>query len=245
MVLRSSGKARVLRQCWIDEDANIMMNELTLLQRIVVWILPVIFAITVHEVAHGWVAKKYGDNTASMLGRLTLNPVKHIDLFGTLIIPGLLLLSGTGFIFGWAKPVPVDARNFKNPRRDMAIVALAGPVANLLMAIAWALIARLGVMMYPQAEAVGLPLIYTGIAGISINIVLALVNLLPIPPLDGSRVLTGILPGYWAWQYNRLERFGFVILLVLLYTNVLGSILAYPLYFVQQVFFSVAGLPGG
>jgi Zn-dependent protease len=219
-----------------------MMDELTLLQRIAVWILPVVFAITVHEVAHGWVAKKYGDNTASILGRLTLNPVKHIDLFGTIIIPGLLLLSFSGFIFGWAKPVPVDARNFKNPRRDMAIVALAGPVSNLLMAFGWALIARLGVTLGAQTETISLPLIYTGIAGISINLVLAMINLLPIPPLDGSRILTGILPSYWAWQYNRLERFGFVILLVLLYTNVLGSILAYPLFVAQKLFFSIAGL---
>jgi Zn-dependent protease len=219
-----------------------MMNELTLLQRIVVWILPVIFAITVHEVAHGWMAKKYGDNTASALGRLTLNPIKHIDLLGTIILPGLLLITGTGFIFGWAKPVPVDPRHFKNPRRDMAIVALAGPVANLLMAVGWALIARVGVAIGMQMESVSLPLIYSGIAGISINLVLALVNLLPIPPLDGSRILTGILPHYWAWQYNRLERFGFIILLVLLYTNVLSVILAYPMFIVQQMFFSIAGL---
>ena len=219
-----------------------MMDELTLLQRIVVWILPVVFAITVHEVAHGWVAKKYGDNTASLLGRLTLNPVKHIDLLGTLIIPGLLLLSGTGFIFGWAKPVPVDPRNFKNPRRDMAIVALAGPVSNLLMAVAWALVTRLGVTIGAQTEAISLPLIYTGVAGISINLVLAILNLLPIPPLDGSRILTGILPSYWAWQYNRLERFGFIILVVLLYTNVLSSILAIPLFEAQKMFFSIAGL---
>ncbi|MGZ5049949.1 MAG: site-2 protease family protein [Methylobacter sp.] len=219
-----------------------MMNELTLMQRIVVWILPVIFAITVHEVAHGWVAKKYGDNTADALGRLTLNPIKHIDLLGTIIIPGLLLLSFTGFIFGWAKPVPVDARNFKRPLRDMAIVALAGPVSNLLMAIGWALIARLGVTIGTQAEAVSLPLIYTGIAGISINLVLAMINLLPIPPLDGSRILMGFLPGYWAWQYSRLERFGFFILLALLYTNVLSSVLAYPMYIAQQAFFSLAGL---
>ncbi len=219
-----------------------MMDELTLLQRIVVWILPVVFAITAHEVAHGWVAKKYGDNTASALGRLTLNPIKHIDLLGTIIIPGLLLISGTGFIFGWAKPVPVDPRNFKNPRQDMAVVALAGPVSNLLMAIGWALIARLGVTIGTQAEAVSLPLIYTGIAGISINLVLAMINLLPIPPLDGSRILSGILPNYWAWQYNRLERFGFIILLVLLYTSVLNLILEYPMYFAQQVFFSIAGL---
>ena len=219
-----------------------MMDELTLVQRIVVWILPVIFAITVHEVAHGWVAKKYGDNTASSQGRLTLNPIKHIDLFGTIILPGLLLVTGTGFIFGWAKPVPVDPRNFKNPLHDMAIVALAGPVSNLLMAVVWALIVRLGVTIGAGTEAVSLPLIYSGVAGISINLVLALINLLPIPPLDGSRILTGMLPRYWAWQYNRLERFGFIILLVLLYTNLLGTILAYPMFVAQKVFFSIAGL---
>ena len=219
-----------------------MMDELTLLQRIVVWILPVVFAITVHEVAHGWVAKKYGDNTASMLGRLTLNPIKHIDWVGTIILPGILLITGTGFIFGWAKPVPVDPRHFKNPRRDMAIVALAGPVSNLLMAVGWALIARLGVTLGAQTEAVSLPLIYTGIAGISINLALALINLLPIPPLDGSRILSGILPSFWAWQFNRLERYGFIILLLLLYTNALGKILAYPMFVAQKLFFSLAGL---
>lgn len=218
------------------------MNELTMVQRIAVWILPVIFAITVHEVAHGWVAKKYGDNTAYMLGRLTLNPIKHIDPLGTIIIPGLLLLTGTGFIFGWAKPVPVDARNFKKPLHDMAIVALAGPISNILMAIGWALLARIGVTIGTGAENVSLPLIYTGIAGISINLVLALINLLPIPPLDGSRVLTGMLPSRLAWQYNQLERYGFIILLVLLYTKILNAILEYPMYFAQNLFFSIAGM---
>ena len=219
-----------------------MMDELSLLQRIVVWILPVVFAITVHEVAHGWVAKKYGDNTAFSEGRLTLNPIKHVDLLGTIIIPGLLLITGTGFIFGWAKPVPVNPNNFKNPRTDMAVVALAGPVSNLLMAIFWALLARVGVSIGTAAESVALPLIYTGVAGISINLVLALINLLPIPPLDGSRILSGMLPSHLAWQYNRLERFGFIILLILLSTNVLGLILAYPLFFAQKLFFSIAGL---
>jgi Zn-dependent protease len=219
-----------------------MMDELSMVQRIAVWILPVIFAITVHEVAHGWVAKKYGDNTAAMQGRLTINPIKHIDWLGTIIIPGLLLLTGTGFIFGWAKPVPVDARNFKKPRHDMAIVALAGPVSNVLMAIAWALLARIGVTIGASAENISLPLIYTGIAGISINLVLALINLLPIPPLDGSRVLTGILPSRLAWQYNQLERYGFIILLILLYTKILDTILAYPMYFAQNLFFSLAGI---
>lgn len=217
-----------------------MMNELTLIQRIVVWILPVVFAITVHETAHGWAAKKYGDNTAKMLGRLTLNPLKHIDPVGTVILPGLLLLTGTGFIFGWAKPVPVDARNFKNPRHDMAIVALAGPVSNLLMALGWALVARLGVLI--DVEFVTMPMIYWGIAGISINLVLALINLIPIPPLDGSRVVSGILPHRWAWHYNKLERYGFLILLLMLYSGTLNLILGYPMFLVQKMFFSLAGL---
>ncbi|PPD48838.1 MAG: site-2 protease family protein [Methylobacter sp.] len=217
-----------------------MMDELTLAQRIIVWALPVIFAITGHEAAHGWVAKKCGDNTADMLGRLTLNPLKHIDPLGTLILPGLLLLTGTGFIFGWAKPVPVNGRYFKKPIRDMAFVAAAGPGANLLMALAWALLARLGVTI--AVEAVSMPLIYMGIAGISINISLMLINLLPIPPLDGSRIMTALLPYRLAIQYNQLERYGFIILLVLLYTEVLGAILQYPLYIAHNLFFSLAGL---
>jgi Zn-dependent protease len=218
------------------------MNELSIIQKITIWILPVVFAITVHEAAHGWVAKKYGDNTADMLGRLTVNPMKHIDWLGTVILPGLLLLSGTGFIFGWAKPVPVDARNFKKPLHDMAMVALAGPVSNILMAIAWALLARLGMTIGASAEFISLPLIYTGVAGISINLVLALINLLPIPPLDGSRVLTALLPHRLAWQFNQLERYGFIILLVLLYTKVLSALLAYPLHFCQNLFLSLAGM---
>ncbi len=216
------------------------MNDLTLVQRIVVWILPVVFAITVHEVAHGWTARKFGDNTAYMLGRLTLNPLKHIDLFGTILLPGMLLLTGTGFIFGWAKPVPVDARNFKKPLHDMAFVAAAGPVSNLLMALGWALLARLGVVI--GVEAISTPLIYTGIAGISINLVLALINLLPIPPLDGSRMLTGLLPPRLAWQYNRLEPYGFYILLAMLYFRVLNVLLEKPMYICQNLFFSIAGL---
>jgi Zn-dependent protease len=222
------------------------MEHLTITQKIAIWILPVIFAITVHETAHGWVAKKYGDNTAEMLGRLTLNPVKHIDLLGTIIIPGILIVLSffgiKGFIFGWAKPVPVDARNFKNPRRDMAIVALAGPVSNLLMAVGWALLARMGMSIGASAEYVSLPFIYMGIAGIYINLSLAMINLLPIPPLDGGRILVGVLPHRLARQYSQLERYGFIILLVLLYTNVLSFVLEYPLYIAQNLFLSLAGL---
>jgi len=216
------------------------MDELTVAQRVVVWFLPVIFAITVHEVAHGWVAKKRGDTTASMLGRLTLNPIKHIDWIGTILVPAILVLSFTGFIFGWAKPVPVNDNNLRHPRVDMALVAIAGPIANLLMAFVWAGIARIGVSV--ELEAVSLPLIYMGIAGISINLVLALINLIPIPPLDGSRVLACLLPPKWAWHFNRIGSLGLIVLLVLLMTDTLSMVLAYPLYYLQQFFFSVAGM---
>ena len=217
-----------------------MMNELSLIQRIAVWVVPVLFAITVHEVAHGWVAKRRGDNTAWMMGRLTLNPIKHIDLVGTILLPGLLLVTGTGFIFGWAKPVPVNFSNLKDPKYDMAIVALAGPVSNLLMALGWALCIRLGILF--NQESITIPMVYMGIAGISINLVLALLNLLPIPPLDGSRIVSGLLPGKWAWYYNRFEPYGFYLLLFLLATGMLGIILGYPMQMAQTAFFSIAGL---
>jgi len=217
-----------------------MMDDLTLIQRIVVWVLPVIFAITVHEVAHGWVAKKYGDKTASQLGRLTLNPIKHVDILGTIIIPGLLLISSAGFIFGWAKPVPVDPRYFKNPRRDMAIVALAGPVSNLLMAFAWTLLVKIGVEL--KMEGISLPFILMGMAGIQINLLLALINLIPIPPLDGSRIVTGFLPNRLAWQYNKLERYGFFILVALLWSGGLSYVLGYPMNLMFGFFASLAGM---
>ena len=216
------------------------MQELTLVQQVVVWILPVLFGITVHEVAHGWVAKQLGDNTAWMLGRLTLNPIKHVDPVGTILIPGLLLLTSAGFIFGYAKPVPVNDRHFKNPKTDMAWVALAGPVANLLMALGWALLARIGVMI--NIDFVTVPLIYMGVAGITINLVLALINLLPIPPLDGGRIMVGVLPNKWSWYYSQLERYGFIILLLMLWTGTLSQILRIPLVVCQQFFFKIAGL---
>lgn len=219
-----------------------MMDELTLIQRIVVWVLPVIFAITVHEVAHGWVAKQFGDNTASDLGRLTLNPVKHIDPVGTIILPALLLITFTGYIFGWAKPVPVDTRHFKKPRQMMAIVALAGPVSNILMAVGWALVMRVGTIVYTSSEEIALPLIYTGVAGISINLVLALINLIPIPPLDGGRIVVGLLPEKWAFYFAQLERFGFIILVVLLFSGGLNALLGYPMFIIQQWFFALGGL---
>ena len=215
------------------------MDELTLIQKIVVWVVPVIFAITVHEVAHGWVAKQYGDNTAWMLGRLTLNPLKHIDPVGTILVPGLML-AFTGFVFGWAKPVPVNIRNLRNPKHDMAIVALAGPVANLLMALGWALFIRVAILI--NMVELSVPMIYVGIAGIMINLVLGLLNLLPIPPLDGSRILSWALPGRWGYYYNQFEQYGFYLLVLLLMTNSLGVILGYPLGIARAFFFSLAGL---
>jgi Zn-dependent protease len=197
------------------------MLELSLVQKIAIWVVPVVLAITVHEVAHGWIARKLGDNTAFMLGRLTLNPLKHIDPMGTILIPGMLLLLQAGFLFGYAKPVPINWRNLHHPKRDMALVAAAGPGANLLMAIAWALLIRIGLSLGES----GMALIYMGVAGITINIILMVLNLLPLPPLDGGRVMTGLLPGPWAYQFSRIEPYGFFILIGLLVTGVLGMVL--------------------
>lgn len=197
------------------------MLELSLVQKIAIWVVPVVLAITVHEVAHGWIARKLGDNTAFMLGRLTLNPLKHIDPMGTILIPGMLLLLQAGFLFGYAKPVPINWKNLGHPKRDMALVAAAGPGANLLMAIAWALFIRLGLSLGES----GMALIYMGVAGITINIILMVLNLLPLPPLDGGRVMTGLLPGPWAYKFSRIEPYGFFILIGLLVTGVLGMVL--------------------
>ena len=217
------------------------MDDLSLVQRIAVWTLPVVFAITVHEVAHGWVARRFGDSTAYMLGRLTLNPVKHVDPIGTLLVPGLLLMMG-GFIFGWAKPVPVAWENLRNPKRDMAIVALAGPVANLLMAILWALLMKVGLLLGGQLDMLSRPLVYMGAAGISINVMLMVLNLLPLPPLDGGRVMAGLLPDQLAQAYNRIEPFGFFILLGLLISGVLGYIMTPLVKIVQTGLYFMIGL---
>lgn len=215
------------------------MEELSLLQRVAVWVIPVLFAITVHETAHGWMALRLGDPTAKMLGRLTLNPIKHIDPVGTVIVPGVLLFLG-GFLFGWAKPVPVTWENLRRPRQDMAWVAAAGPLSNLLMALIWAMVIRLGLLVGSEGAAVFL--IYTGVAGLFINTILMLLNLLPLPPLDGGRVASALLPPRLAWRYAQLEPYGLPILLVLLITGLLGKIL-WPLITLVLLGFSfVAGL---
>ncbi len=214
------------------------MDELNLLQRITVWAIPVIFAITVHETAHGVVALRLGDPTAKMLGRLTLNPVKHIDPIGTLLVPGILLLLPGSFLFGWAKPVPITWQNLKQPRRDMALVALGGPLSNLLMALLWAGAIQVGLLL---EGAGGIFLIYTGVAGIFVNIILAVLNLVPLPPLDGGRVLTGLLPPRAAWKFSQIEPYGLIILVLLLVTGILGQII-FPV--VSLLLTAIAGLTG-
>jgi len=217
------------------------MQELTVVQKIAVWAIPVLFAITLHEVAHGWVASKLGDPTAKMLGRLSLNPLKHIDPIGTVLIPLLLLVMG-GFIFGWAKPVPVTMENLRNPRRDMAIVAVAGPLSNLAMAVFWALIVKLAVSMGGSMPQFATPLSYMGVAGVTINLVLMVLNLIPLPPLDGGRVVNGLLPPKLSWQYSRIEPYGFIIVLVLLATGVLGHIISPPFMLIRSLLFNLVGL---
>lgn len=209
--------------------------ELSLIQKIVVWAPPVIFAITLHEVAHGWAAKYLGDRTAEMMGRLTLNPVRHIDPIGTIALP-LLLLLVSPFVFGWAKPVPVTWENLNNPKRDMALVAVAGPAANLAMVVFWVLIIHLASLFQSLLPVTAVEVLYLmGAAGILINIVLMVLNLIPIPPLDGSRIVSSMLPGPWAYSYSRLEPYGLLILLVLLVTGMLGKLLTPAVFSLQQM----------
>lgn len=202
------------------------MHALSEIQRVVVWALPILFAITVHEVAHGWVAKRLGDPTAMMLGRLTLNPIKHIDPIGTVLVPLITVITG-GFIFGWAKPVPITYQNLRHPKRDMIYVAIAGPVSNLIMAILWAAVLKLAVVLSANQSLYWFfqPLLYIGTAGVLINIFLMALNLLPIPPLDGGRVVTGLLPGPLAYKFSQIEPFGLIIMIVLFFTHILGAIL--------------------
>ena len=185
------------------------MSE-NLIQTLAVVALPLLFAITVHEVGHGWMASRLGDPTAKMMGRLTLNPFKHIDPLGTVIVP-IVMLMLSGFMFGWAKPVPITVENLKGGRRDMALVAIAGPATNLLMALAWGAIAALASKFSAGSEGIATALLYMAGYGIFINLVLMIINLIPIPPLDGGRILESLLPGPLAWKFGRLEPYGMFI----------------------------------
>ena len=194
-----------------------------ILYTIAIWAVPVLFAITLHEAAHGWVANKLGDPTARQLGRITMNPIKHIDPVGTIAVP-LVLVMLSGFIIGWAKPVPVDPRHFKQPLLDMALVALAGPVSNFIMACGWALLITISTTALADSS-VAIHLLKMGQAGMTINLILMVLNLMPIPPLDGGRVLAGVLPKQMALSFMRIEPYGMWIILALLFSGVLGKIL--------------------
>lgn len=202
----------------------------SIIQGISIWAVPVLLAVVLHEVAHGWMAFKLGDDTALWMGRLTLNPLKHIDPVGTVMIPLVLLVFGSPFLFGYAKPVPVNFRKLRNPKRDMVWVALAGPVTNILLAIISALLlwvdAMLPASMHWFAEPFGLMLQ----ASIVINLVLCIFNLLPLPPLDGGRVAVGLLPNPYSYYLASIEPYGFIIVVALLLMGLLQSLIG-PLVF--------------
>jgi len=209
-----------------------------LVQSIAIYALPVLLAITLHEAAHGYVARHFGDMTAYAQGRVSLNPARHIDLVGTIIVPVLILVlsklaGGAGLLFGWAKPVPVNYSALRRPRQHMMWVAAAGPGANLAMALAWAAMFKAADVLpanyFTQAT------LLMARAGIEVNVILMLLNLLPILPLDGGRILAGLLPSRLAWRYAKLEPWGLPILLLLLFTNALGVILAPMISFSYRV----------
>ena len=202
--------------------------ELNLVQVIAIYAIPVLLAITLHEAAHGYVAMRFGDMTAYAAGRVSLNPIRHIDPVGTVALPLALLalaklFGGGGMLFGWAKPVPVNFDNLRHPKKDMLWVAAAGPLSNFAMAILWALVAKVS-MSVPQSY-FALPLALMGAAGVLVNLIFIVLNLLPLPPLDGGRILVSLLPHRYAYTFSRVEPYGLVILIVLLFTGVLSLIL--------------------
>ena len=198
-----------------------------LISTLAIWAIPVLFAITLHEAAHGYVARHFGDPTAERAGRITLNPLSHIDPVGTLLVPGLILavssLFGGGMLFGWAKPVPVSFGRLRRPNADMLWVAAAGPFANLLMAIGWALM--FGIALRMGDSAYRIPMMKMADAGVQINAILMFLNLIPVPPLDGGRIAVSLLPNRLAANFAKLEPYGFPILLLLLVTGMLEAVL--------------------
>jgi Zn-dependent protease len=218
------------------------------IQQIALWALPVLIAIIFHEIAHGWVAKFLGDPTASRMGRLTLNPLAHVDLFGTILVPLALIIANAPFLFGYAKPVPVNFANLRNPKRDMVWVALAGPATNLLLALGSILLLKL---MLPWFGEAGRDSTFAGLVGffapialmaknsVLINVVLAVFNAFPLPPLDGGRVLVGLLPEPYSSLVARVEPFGFLIVIVLLMTRTLDRVIGPPMDFLLNFYFGL------
>ncbi len=217
--------------------------ELTLIQKIVVWIIPLLLAITLHEAAHAYVAYKLGDPTAKLLGRVSANPLVHIDPIGTILVPLTLgLLTHFNIVFGWAKPVPFTRENFKNKRRDTALVALAGPLSNLLMAFGWALLIKIITMINPAKSTIAQFFVWSASAGILVNTLLCVLNLLPIPPLDGGRIMSNCLPPKYAYHYDKVEPYGLIIIVLLIVTNILGMLLTTPFRWIIHMITSLFGL---
>ena len=210
-----------------------------LIIKIALYAPPILLAITLHEVAHGWTARYFGDPTAASLGRLSLNPIKHIDPVGTIAVPTILLILG-GFLFGWAKPVPVNMLRLNDPKRDMALVAAAGPASNFVMALIWAFVMKMGYIS--DTELMRLILIEMGKVGLLINLILMVLNLIPIPPLDGGRVLSGVLPDHLSIALARIEPYGMFIIFGLLAFGVLRIVLEGPLTFFQSIITKFVGL---
>ncbi|MDR3410997.1 MAG: site-2 protease family protein [Formivibrio sp.] len=193
-----------------------------IIQKMVIWALPVLFAITIHEASHAYAAKYFGDKTAWMLGRCSLNPIKHIDPFGSILLPLLCLWLG-GFVFGWARPVPINFGALRRPKQDMLWVAAAGPASNLVMAFLWALLMKASYLLGDSSYAE--PLALMSQAGIIINISLMALNLLPLLPLDGGRIVVSLLPRDLAWKFSRIEPYGMYILVGLMAFGVLGTLM--------------------
>jgi Zn-dependent protease len=210
-----------------------------LIQTITIAAIPILFAITLHEAAHGYVARYFGDNTAYLQGRISLNPLRHIDPVGTVLLPLMTLILG-GILFGWAKPVPVNFSALRNPKKDMLWVALAGPASNMVMALAWAILFKFSAAAPDNYFAE--PLMGMAVVGIKINVILIVLNLLPLPPLDGGRIAVSLLPYKMAWQLSRIEPYGMFILIFLAITPVLGQIL-FPLSkLVENFIFTLVGI---
>src|ERR1043165_9819180 len=202
---------------------------------IAIWAVPVLLGVIFHEVAHGWVANKLGDPTAARLGRLTLNPIPHIYLFGTILLPGVLIVGGAPFVFGYAKPVPVNFQNLRRPKQDMIWVALAGPMTNIVLALLSLYLFKFADSVAYSAAVVATPLALMAQSSVNINVMLAAFNLFPVPPLDGGRVLVGLLPNPYSAVVARIEPFGFLIIILLLMTHTLDVILGPIIRFILTI----------